>query len=603
MLRFNITIMKLERLFDFLDYQMQNSPREDSLVTKKNGVWEKTSTQEYINKSNAISRGFLKLGVKPGDKIAIASTTNRTEWNLLDIGLQQIGVISVPVYPSISAEDYVYIFNDSEVKFAFVSDKNLFDRIHAVKNNIPSLVSIYTFDEVQGAPNWTEILDLGADKGTQHEVESIKEQVKADDLVTLIYTSGTTGKPKGVMLSHHNIVSNVIASNPRVPKFPSDKPKALSFLPICHIFERMLIYLYTYNGIGIYYAENLETIGDNLKEVHPHVMTVVPRLAEKVYAKIYDKGASAGGLKTKMFMWALKLVENYEPYGSKSLGWTIKHKIASAIVFKKWREGVGGNLTCMVSGSASLSPRLNRVFWGAGIPILEGYGLTETSPVCTVNEMSKTGFGIGTVGKPIDGVEVKIAEDGEILIKGPNVMLGYYNHPDKTKEVMTDDGYFKTGDIGTFVNGLLKITDRKKEIFKTSGGKYIAPQIIESDFKQSRYIEQVMVIGEGEKMPCAFIQPSFENVEAWAKEKGISLPASREELVKDKNVNELIQSEVDQHNKSLGHWETIKLFRLTPDEWSIEGGQLTPTLKLKRRVVMTKYKELYKEMYGHYQGE
>ena len=595
--------MKITRLFDILEHQLRTSPRTDSIAMKKNGKWQTISTQEYVNKANAISRGFLKLGVKHGDKIAIASTTNRTEWNLLDIGLQQIGCIGVPVYPTISPKDYAYIFNDSEVKFAFVSDAELYEKIISIKEHVPSLIGVYTFDHVEGAPNLNEILDLGSDAENQHEVEAVKNQVKPEDLVTIIYTSGTTGKPKGVMLSHNNILSNVLASNPRVPKFPSEKPKALSFLPLCHIFERMLIYLYTYNSIGIYYAENMETIGDNLKEVKPDVMTVVPRLVEKVYAKIYDKGASAGGIKTKIFMWALRLVENYEPFGDQSLGWKIKHKIADAIVFKKWREGVGGNMTCMVSGSAALSPRLNRMFWGAGIPILEGYGLTETSPVCTVNSMSKDGFGIGMVGKPIDGVEVKIAQDGEILIKGPNVMMGYYNNPEMTKEVMTEDGYFKTGDIGELHNGNLKITDRKKEIFKTSGGKYIAPQNIENDFKQSRFIEQIMVIGEGEKMPSALIQPSFENVVAWAKEESISLPSSREEMVKDLNLINLIQGEIDTYNKSLGHWEQIKTFRLTPDEWSIEGGQLTPTLKLKRRVIMDKYKDLYKELYGRYAGE
>jgi len=595
--------MKITRLFDILEHQLRTSPRTDSIAMKKNGKWQTISTQEYVNKANAISRGFLKLGVKHGDKIAIASTTNRTEWNLLDIGLQQIGCIGVPVYPTISPKDYAYIFNDSEVKFAFVSDAELYEKIISIKEHVPSLIGVYTFDHVEGAPNLNEILDLGSDAENQHEVEAVKNQVKPEDLVTIIYTSGTTGKPKGVMLSHNNILSNVLASNPRVPKFPSEKPKALSFLPLCHIFERMLIYLYTYNSIGIYYAENMETIGDNLKEVKPDVMTVVPRLVEKVYAKIYDKGASAGGIKTKIFMWALRLVENYEPFGDQSLGWKIKHKIADAIVFKKWREGVGGNMTCMVSGSAALSPRLNRMFWGAGIPILEGYGLTETSPVCTVNSMSKDGFGIGMVGKPIDGVEVKIAQDGEILIKGPNVMMGYYNNPEMTKEVMTEDGYFKTGDIGELHNGNLKITDRKKEIFKTSGGKYIAPQNIENDFKQSRFIEQIMVIGEGEKMPSALIQPSFENVVAWAKEESISLPSSREEMVKDLNLINLIQAEIDTYNKSLGHWEQIKTFRLTPDEWSIEGGQLTPTLKLKRRVIMDKYKDLYKELYGRYAGE
>ena len=595
--------MKLTRLFDFLEYQLKNSPRPDSIVMKRHGEWIPISTQEYINKANAISRGFLNLGVKHGDKIAIASTTNRTEWNLLDIGLQQIGCISIPVYPTISESDYAYIFNDAEVKFAFVSDAELYEKISSIKDQVPSLVSVYTFDNVEGAPNLNEILDLGSDAENQHEVDAVKQQVKPEDLVTIIYTSGTTGKPKGVMLSHQNILSNVLSSNPRVPKFPSEKPKALSFLPLCHIFERMLIYLYTYNGIGIYYAENMESIGDNLKEVHPDVMTVVPRLVEKVYAKIYDKGASAGGIKTKIFMWALGLVENYEPFGNQSFGWKIKHKIADAIVFKKWREGVGGNLTCMVSGSAALSPRLNRMFWGAGIPILEGYGLTETSPVCTVNSMSKDGFGIGMVGKPIDGVEVKIAEDGEILIKGPNVMLGYYNNPGMTRDVMTEDGYFKTGDIGELINGNLKITDRKKEIFKTSGGKYIAPQNMENDYKQSRFIEQIMVIGEGEKMPCALIQPNFDNLAAWAKSENISIPSSKEEIVKNKNVMDLIQKELDNYNKTYGHWEQVKQFRMTPVEWSIDGGELTPTLKLKRKIVLNKYKDLYKEIYGHFPGE
>lgn len=595
--------MKVTRLFDVIAYQLKNSPRNDSIVKKENGEWLKMSTEEFANKANAISRGFLNLGVKAGDKIAIATATNRTEWNLLDIGLQQIGCISIPVYPTISPADYTYIFNNSEVKFCFVSDAELYDKVMSVKSEIPSLVSVYTFDKVSGAPNLNEILDLGSDKGNQHEVEAVKKQVKPDDLVTIIYTSGTTGNPKGVMLTHNNILSNVIGSSPRIPKFPSEKPKALSFLPLCHIFERMLIYLYIYNGIGIYYAEDMETIGDNLKEVNPDVMTVVPRLVEKVYAKIYDKGASAGGLKTKIFMWALKLVENYEPYGSKSFLWSIKHKIADAIVFKKWREGVGGNMTCMVSGSAALSPKLNRMFWGAGIPILEGYGLTETSPVVSVNSMSKDGFGIGMVGKPIDGVEVKIAEDGEVLVKGPNVMIGYYNNPEMTNEVMTEDGYFKTGDIGEVKKGILKITDRKKEIFKTSGGKYIAPQNIENSFKQSRFIEQMMVIGEGEKMPCAFIQPSFETIRSWGETEGKKLPTTNADLIKEKDVLNLIQTEVDLYNKPLGHWEQIKLFRLTSDEWSVDGKQLTPTLKLKRRIILDLYKDLYKEMYERYPGE
>lgn len=595
--------MKIARLFDFLEHQLNHCSREDSIVMKKHGKWQKTSTEEFVSKANMVSRGFLKLGFKHGDKIAIASSTNRTEWNILDIGLQQIGCISIPVYPTISPTDFEYIFNDSEIKLVFVSDADLYEKVASIKEKVPTLVSIYTFDRVEGVAHWEEIMSVGEDDGTQEEVEAVKSHVKTDDLVTIIYTSGTTGRPKGVMLSHKNILSNVLASNPRVPKFPSEYPKALSFLPLCHIFERMLIYLYMYNGIGIYYAENMETIGDNLKEINPDVMTVVPRLVEKVYAKIYDKGASAGGIKTKIFMWALKLVESYDPFGHQNFIWKIKHKIADLIVFKKWREGVGGNLTCMVSGSAALSPRLNRMFWGAGIPILEGYGLTETSPVITVNAMNKEGFRIGMVGKPIEGVEVKIAEDGEILVKGPNVMLGYYNDPEKTKEVMTEDGYFKTGDIGEFHEGNLKITDRKKEIFKTSGGKYIAPQSIENDMKQSRFIEQIMVIGEGEKMPCALIQPNFENISAWANENNINVSKSHEEMIKDPKVLDLFSKEIEIYNKHLGHWEQIKKFELTPDEWSVDGGQLTPTLKLKRRVIIEKYKNLYKNLYGKLPGE
>lgn len=595
--------MNISRLFDFLEHQFNDHPREDSIVMKKHGNWQKISTAEFVSKANMVSRGFLKLGFKHGDKIAVASTTNRTEWNILDIGLQQIGCISVPVYPTISPSDYEYIFNDSEVKLVFVSDADLYEKVSSIKEKVPSLVSVYTFDKVEGAAHWGEIMSAGEDDGTQEEVEAVKSQVKTDDLVTIIYTSGTTGKPKGVMLSHQNILSNVMASNPRVPKFKNDDPKALSFLPLCHIFERMLIYLYIYNGIGIYYAENLETIGENLKEVKPDLMTVVPRLVEKVYAKIYDKGASAGGIKTKIFMWALKLVENYEPFGNQSLSWKIKHKIADLIVFRKWREGVGGNLTCMVSGSAALSPRLNRIFWGAGIPILEGYGLTETSPVISVNAMNKEGFGMGMVGKPLENVEVKIADDGEILVKGPNVMLGYYNNPELTAEVMTPDGYFKTGDIGQIHNGNLKITDRKKEIFKTSGGKYIAPQNIENDFKQSRFIEQIMVVGESEKMPCALIQPCFENLKIWGKENNLNLPESNEELIQNQKVIDLIAGEVESHNQKFGHWEKIKKFELTPDEWSVEGGQLTPTLKLKRRIILDKYKDLYKNIYGKFPGE
>ena len=589
--------MEIKRLFDFPQNQLDNNPREDALVSKVNGNWVKTSTQEYVAKANAFSRGLLQLGIKPQDKIAIVTSSNRTEWNICDIGIQQVGAISVPLYPTLSEDDFDYILNNAECKFIIVSDKGLYDTVAAVKDKVSSLVGIYSFDEIAGVPNYKEILDLGADNSTQHEVESIKEIIKPSDITTLIYTSGTTGRPKGVVLTHENIVSDVLMSVDRIPDFP-DKAIALSFLPINHVFERMLIYLYQHLYIGIWYAESIEKLGDNMKEVKPHVMTVVPRLVEKVYDKIYNTGASAGGFKTKVFMWALSLVEDYDPYNPKGGLFGLKHSIAKSIVFSKWKEGVGGNLVCMVSGSAPLAARLNHIFWGAGIPILEGYGLTETSPVISVNAMSKAGFGIGTVGAPLKGIDVKIAEDGEILCKGPNVMIGYYKDEEKTKEALAN-GYFHTGDIGNIdAEGFLKITDRKKEMFKTSGGKYIAPQLIENTMIQSRFIEQIMVIGDGEKMPAAFIQPSFEFIKEWEKLHGIEVGKTNQEIISNPKVIARIQEEVDHLNAKFGNWEKIKRFELTPDIWSIDGGQLTPTLKLRRKIVLEMYKPLYEKIYG-----
>lgn len=588
--------MEIKRLFDFPYYQLEKAPREDALVTKVNGEWIKTSTASYIGQANAFSRGLLKLGIKPQDKIAIVTSNNRTEWNVADIGMQQVGAISVPMYPTLSPEDFEYILNNSESKFCVVSDAELFKKISDVKDKVSSLVAIYTFDQVEGAANWKEILDLGSDDSTQHEVESLKNLIKPSDIVTLIYTSGTTGRPKGVVLTHDNIVSNTIRSAERVPVFPP-LAKSLSFLPINHVFERMLIYLYQYIGNGIYYAESIETLGENMKEVKPHVMTVVPRLVEKVYDKIYNTGSTAGGLKTKIFMWALSLVEGYDPYANHGSIFKLKHAIASKIVFSKWKEGVGGELCCMVSGSAPLAPRLNHLFWGAGIPILEGYGLTETSPVISVNKMEKGWFGIGTVGKPLTGLDVKIADDGEIMVKGPSVFSGYYKDEEKTKEAFTEDGYFKTGDIGVLENGLLKITDRKKEMFKTSGGKYIAPQVIENKFKESRFIEQVMVVGDGEKMPCAIIKPNFDVAKDFLVSKGINVSVSNEELAKDPLLIKEIQSEIDIYNQGFGHWEQIKKFELVPEEWTVDEGLLTPTLKLKRKFVLAKYQDVYNRLY------
>ena len=510
--------MSIKRTFDFAHNALEKYSRADMFVTKYDGHWEKTSTSEFIALGNKVSRGLLKLGIKPGDKIVLITTATRTEWAVMELGISQIGAISVPVYPSISPEDYDFIFNNADVKYCFVSDVDLYDKVMKIRDNVATLQGVFSFDEINGAPNWREVLDLGADDATQGEVEDISKSINTEDLATIIYTSGTTGRPKGVMLTHQNIVSNVLGSNPRIPEIKGmdfSDIKILSFLPICHIFERMLFYLYQYNGYAIYFAESIEKMGDNIKEVQPHIMSVVPRLIEKVYDKIYDKGTSAGGLKSKIFLWALGVNKAKEKLGKPS---GLQEIIADKLVFSKWREGLGGNIITLVSGSAALSARLNKMFQNAGIPILEGYGLTETSPVISVNSFGK--IKVGTVGHPLDNLEVKIQEDGEITVKGPSVFKGYFKNEEMTKEAFTADGFFKTGDIGHFdEEGYLHITDRKKEMFKTSGGKYIAPQVIENLAKASKFIEQIMVVGDGEKMPCAFVQPDFNFIKNWAERK------------------------------------------------------------------------------------
>ncbi|MCB0375470.1 MAG: long-chain fatty acid--CoA ligase, partial [Sinomicrobium sp.] len=496
------------RIFDLVYFISEKFDVDSVLATKKAGIWVKTAPEAYIAEANTISRGLLRLGVEKDDKIAVIASSNRTEWHILDMGLLQIGAQNVPLYPTVSEQDYEYILNHSEAGYCFVSDAELLAKVNAIKANVPSLKAVYTFDEVEGAKNWNEVLDLGEDNSNQDAVEARKNSIRPDDLATVIYTSGTTGRPKGVMLSHKNIVSNVIASAKRIPLDPGEK--TLSFLPVCHIFERMTIYLYHYLGLSVHFAESLDSIGDNLREVKPHMITVVPRIMEKLYDKIYAKGATLTGLKKKLFFWAVKVGSSYEPYGKNGWWYGVKLGIARKLIFSKWKAALGSNLRLAISGSAPLQPRLSRIFAAAGIPTMEGYGLTETSPVVSVNEQKNNGWKIGAVGKPIDDIEVKIAEDGEILCKGPNIMLGYYKEPERTAEAVKD-GYFHTGDIGEIdKDGFLKITDRKKEIFKTSGGKYIAPQLIENELKQSRFIEQIMVIGEGEKMPAAFIQLNFE---------------------------------------------------------------------------------------------
>ncbi len=591
-------MVSITRLFDFPYYQQETYNLPVALATKKNGVWEKTSSAEYIAKANAVSRALLRMGVQKDDKIALITSNNRTEWNVMDIGILQTGAQNVPIYPTIAEEDYEYILNHSGSIYCFVSDDEVYQKVQAIRANVPTLKEVYSFNEIPGCKHWSDLLLAGEDDSNQSEVEARKDSIKTDDLATIIYTSGTTGRPKGVMLSHNNIVSNVLDSAPRIP-FDPGKSSALSFLPICHIFERMILYIYQYYGVSVYFGESIDKISDNLKEVRPTVITAVPRLLEKVYDKIYAKGTELTGIKKKLFFWAIDLGLKYEPYGANGFWYEFQLKIARKLIFSKWKEGLGGNLDLMVSGSAALQPRLTRVFAAAEIPVMEGYGLSETSPVIAVNDQRNKGFKIGTVGKVIRNVEVKIAQDGEILCKGPNVMLGYFKDPEKTAEAL-QNGYFHTGDIGEIDSeGFLKITDRKKEMFKTSGGKYVAPQLIENAMKQSRFIEQIMVVGEGEKMPAAFIQPNFEFVKEWAKIHKINVGDSNAEIASNADVIKRIDEEVEGINEKFGHWEKIKRFELTPDVWSIDGGQLTPTLKLKRKIIKEIYKDLYAKIYNH----
>lgn len=590
-----IKTMAVTRVFDIIPQLLEKYNKPNALAAKENGQWVTYSTQQFADSATYLSYGLLGLGIEREDKIAIISN-NRPEWNFADYGIQQSGAVSVPIYPTISETDLNFILNDAKVKYIFVSSAELYKKVKAIAAFAPSVKEIYTFNKVDGAKHWTELLEEGKKNPKSTEIESIKNSIKPNDLLTILYTSGTTGNPKGVMLSHNNLLSNSIATQNLCPFHNSWK--ALSFLPLNHVYERMLTTLYMFKGISIYYAESMETIADNLKEVKPEVFSTVPRLLEKVYDKIVAKGTDLKGLKHKLFFWALELGLRYELNGANGWWYEFQLKIANKLIFNKWREALGGNIVAAVSGGAALQTRLARVFNAAKITVLEGYGLTETSPVIAVNSFEPNGICFGTVGPVIDGVTVKIAEDGEIIVKGPNIMLGYYNRPDATAEAIDSEGWFHTGDIGTFVEGrFLKITDRKKEIFKTSGGKYIAPMIIENKLKESPFIEQVMVIGENQKFASALIVPAFVFIRDWCIRKEIPYTTD-EEMIKNEAVRKRIVEEVEKVNMNLAQFEKIKRPELLAREWTIEKGEMTPKLSFKRKVIMANNKELVDKIYG-----
>ncbi|UOQ66750.1 AMP-dependent synthetase/ligase [Hymenobacter volaticus] len=589
--------MDIRRTFDILPHLQQKYNKPDCFASKINGQWTPISTDEVATQVNLVSLGLLQLGIGKNDKVAIIAM-NRPEWILADFAISQLGATSVPMYPSITVEDYKYIFTDAGVKAIFVSDQKLLDKVREATQglNIPA-ENVFSFDKLPNARHFSELLELGK-KGNPADLEPIKAAVEPDDLLTLIYTSGTTGQPKGVMLTHNNILSNCRNVKRFVPVTSADK--ALSFLPLCHIFERMVTHLYLIYGVSIYYAESMEVIADNLREVKPQIFTTVPRLLEKVYDKIVAKGHQLDGVKKNLFFWALDLGLKYDTQKDQGFFYNTQLALANKLIFNKWREALGGNLRCIVSGGGALQPRLARVFWAAGIRVMEGYGLTETSPVIAVGGYEPENNMIGTVGPIIDNTEVKIAQDGEILTKSESVMKGYYNKPELTTKEFDEEGWFHTGDIGELVNGrFLKITDRKKEMFKTSGGKYIAPQVIESKLKESPLVEQCMVVGDGQKFPSALVIPSFDDLKAWCKRNSVDCNCANEELVKNEKVVKMYEDLVHKYNNGFAQWEQVKKIVLLPKLWSVETGEMTPTLKVKRKIISNNNKELIESLYQH----
>jgi len=588
--------MRISRTFDLLERYKKNFMKEDAFVAKQNGKWVKYSTQQYIDYSHFVSYGLLALGLKKGDKI-VTITKNRPEWNFVDMGMAMIGVVHVPVFSTLTAEEYNYIFKHSEARMIIVADKKAYNMLKPVTDELNTVELLYTFEKVEDAPFWEEIKILGEKNASNYteEVEKIKKTILPDDFASLIYTSGTTGQAKGVMLSHKNMVENALAASKVFMLKPEHK--YLSVLPLCHVGGRMGNYQTQYSGCSIYYAENMGAIAKNMQEIKPDGFDVVPRILEKIYDTVIAKGKKLEGFKKKLFFWAVKLGLKYKPFGENGFIYEMKMKIADKLIFSKWREALGGNVKIAGCGGASLQARLERIFWAAGLKIVNMYGLTETSPIITINRTTKGNVKLGTVGKLIDGVEVKIAEDGEILCKGYNVMLGYYKNPELTKSVFDEDGWFKTGDIGEITeDGFLKITDRKKEMFKLSNGKYIAPQIIENKFKESLYIEQIMVTGEHEKFAGALISPNFQLIKDWCAINSIRYE-NHQELISLPQVSSIMNKEVEKLNKDLNKTERILRFKLVCDQWTPETGELSPTLKLRRKFIDNKYKKLLQEVY------
>ncbi|MFN9710976.1 MAG: AMP-dependent synthetase/ligase [Bacteroidota bacterium] len=595
--------MKPSRLFDCIAYQLKHFPKEDMFAAKnESGIWRKYSTSEVEGIVDQLAAGLMHIGIGRGDgtiegrdKIAVISA-NRPEWLFLDLAVQKTGAVLVPLYPTLAVAELEFVLNDASVKLVFTGDKLLYDKVQSVRAKVSSVQAVYSFDDLSGVLHWKDLMSHVEERDIA-AATAAADKIDYNDLATIIYTSGTTGTPKGVMLSHRNILSNVLSTESIFRAFCDERDRALSFLPLNHIFERMVSYIYLFNGVSIYYAQNLDTIGDNLKEVKPSVFSTVPRLLEKVYDRIIGKGQELTGIKKKLFFWAVEVAEQFNPQQSQHLLYNFKLAIANKLIFSKWREALGGNVKAIVTGAAACQVRLLSIFTAGKINILEGYGLTETSPVISVNRYALKDRMFGSVGLVIDGVEVKLEADGEICCRGDNVMMGYYKRPDLTAEVIDSEGFFHTGDIGKFEQGkFLKITDRKKEIFKTSGGKYVAPQPIENKMKESKFIEQMMVVGADQKFTAALIVPSYDQLILWAKEQQLVFN-TKQELIALPRVLEHYKNIIESFNIHFNQVEQIKKFELLPEEWTVDGGELTPTLKLRRKIIMDKYKEAVERIY------